>query len=1244
MAFDLAELHLAIEAASDLYYVLSDDGAFEFVNRAGIEFFERVLQSTGARDEDAPSPPLQFVGTNSRELDLPLDWLAIHERGRHIALKTGASVTYETSVAIATQVYYYEFTFTPLPRPTAAPSVLVLGRNVTRYRQLAQERYLTTLVSIQQSLMATQQVSSQYDSILHRLGEASGADRVYMLEAHLGETHPHRFSQVAEWCAAGIAPELHKPFWQRIPFFEVLPTLGINLKVGKPVAVLRHELSSVEQDVFEGADIQAVLMLPIMVNDQIWGMIGFDNCREARSWLVAEVSLLQVAAFLISMRVHQLQADQFQQQWIDELSQSNRQFQALVQAFPDLIFRIRSDGTYLEWHAQNPNDLYVPPHELAGRRMQEVLPAPLGWDLYQRVQETLRQNRTSRYEYRLEVPTGEQHFETRIVPLADDQVLMIARNVSDRKSSERLLNRLVEGTASVGGQAFFQALVEHLALALGVRYAAVEEINGGQARVLAFWDGDRPGQPLEYAIQDTPCELVIQHGQYQIVENLQDVFPDDEILKAMNVVSYAGYALTDANQSPIGILCILDDKPFALSSTAESVFKVFAVRTSMELERQRSEIALHQQAQREKAMNRVVQSIRNSLDLNTIFATTVQEVGRLLNVQQVTIFEYHLNQGIWRAIAAYSTTALDSPVSTRVGVEYSDQDCVFAERLKRMETICSNNMQEYGGHSAPEPSAPEAGMVVPLCKGGELWGALCLTRSGHEPWVDNELSIVQTIADQLAIAIQQAELYQQVQDINLMLENQVLERTIKLQQALSFEDLLRRITDRVRDSLDEHTIFQSTVQELVAGLDLQLCNIVLYDGGYGRRTPVALVIQGEYGSVNQQRGPILSTTHYPELYEQLTQGLSVQLCIPLRADHVKPTDEWASVLLCPIADDQGVIGDLLLLRNREFSFSTRELRLVEQVASQCAIAIRQSRLHQAIQTQVAELEVLNRIKDDFLSAVSHELRTPVTNIKVASQMLELVLRRYALDEPRIERYMKVLQSECQQEIDLINDLLDLQQLEAGTRSLNFIEVSLQNWLPRVVQPFLERIREGDRTIVLDIPEDLPLLTTDIASLQRILGELLHNACAYTPPGETIEITAEAVLTEPSPPVLLAQNRIPYRPKAEAIILLSMCNTGMEIPPDDRPRVFDKFYRSIGIERWRYRGTGLGMALVKRLTEHIGGTVELTSDHNQTCFLIELPVAPRNNTRRSLPSSADVAPVSLDAPMTTTTTGEDAPAE
>ena len=130
------------------------------------------------------------------------------------------------------------------------------------------------------------------------------------------------------------------------------------------------------------------------------------------------------------------------------------------------------------------------------------------------------------------------------------------------------------------------------------------------------------------------------------------------------------------------------------------------------------------------------------------------------------------------------------------------------------------------------------------------------------------------------------------------------------------------------------------------------------------------------------------------------------------------------MLACPIFDDQGVLGDLWLISQPHHAFNQLELRLVQQVAASCAIALRQARLYTAATAQVKELEKLNALKDDFFSTVSHELRTPLSNMKMAISML----KNPSIVE-RQQRYLQILQTECNREIELINDLLDLQRLE-----------------------------------------------------------------------------------------------------------------------------------------------------------------------------------------------------------------------
>lgn len=326
-------------------------------------------------------------------------------------------------------------------------------------------------------------------------------------------------------------------------------------------------------------------------------------------------------------------------------------------------------------------------------------------------------------------------------------------------------------------------------------------------------------------------------------------------------------------------------------------------------------------------------------------------------------------------------------------------------------------------------------------------------------------------------------------------------------------------------------------------------------------------------------------SRFPQGYTQLLAGQYFQFC-PLPTDLV---EAQASILCCPIFDDQGILGDLWLFRRSEQEFNDLEVRLVEQVATQCAIALRQARLYEAAQAQVKVLEKINWLKDDFLSTVSHELRTPVTNIKMAIQMLEVALRQ---SEPtsgsreKAAQYLKILQKECQREINLINDLLDLQQLEAGKPSLALGTVELLPWLSQLLEPFAERAQSRQQTLKLDVPrqESLPLVI-DIASLERVMSELLNNACKYTPSGEMITVRAH---TQPGE------------------VYLSVCNSGTEIPADELPRIFDKFYRVPIADRWGQGGTGLGLALVQRLVEHLKGSIQVESRFRKTTFTVVVP--------------------------------------
>jgi signal transduction histidine kinase len=469
-----------------------------------------------------------------------------------------------------------------------------------------------------------------------------------------------------------------------------------------------------------------------------------------------------------------------------------------------------------------------------------------------------------------------------------------------------------------------------------------------------------------------------------------------------------------------------------------------------------------------------------------------------------------------------------------------------------------------------------------------------------------EIQVTATAFNQIATQLSQS--FQQLETINASLGVQVQAQTRQLRQALHFEDLLRRIIEKVRDSLDEAQILQTAVRELAVGLGVSGCDVALYD--LEARTST---ICYEHLCVDLQpdQGHMTLFASFADLYQQLLQRQTVQFCLcePL-ARASSPTTQF-TCLACPIADDQAVLGDLWLFRPSWQGFSPPEIRLVQQIANHCAIALRQAQLYQQAQSQVEALERLHQLKDNFLNTVSHELRTPMANIRMATQLLEMSIDQIDQTELcsglNIHRHLNILKEEGNREISLINDLLDLSRLDAGTEPYLATTIDPSSWIPHVAEAFSERAQTQQQQLQLEIAPNLPALTTDLNDLERILSELLNNACKYTPIGERITVAVTQVPAKATSGASASAASSSNQPQTH--LQLKISNSGVEIPPSEQSRIFDKFYRIPSSDRRNQGGTGLGLALVKGLVKQLGGEITVTSTVNLTSFTLELPFSP-----------------------------------
>jgi signal transduction histidine kinase len=418
--------------------------------------------------------------------------------------------------------------------------------------------------------------------------------------------------------------------------------------------------------------------------------------------------------------------------------------------------------------------------------------------------------------------------------------------------------------------------------------------------------------------------------------------------------------------------------------------------------------------------------------------------------------------------------------------------------------------------------------------------------------------------------------------LNMELERQVQERIAQLQQALDFEVRLKGITEQIRNSLDESQILQVVVQELTLVLGTICCHTASYNLESATSIVLYQYTTSEYETIASSLssvGEVVFMNAFPEVYRQLLQGEHFQFC----EIDVSAVRKPLAILACPIIDNQAILGDLWLFKQKTDAFNELEIGLVQQVANQCAFAIRQARFYQASQQRIEELERSNHLKDDFVSTVSHELRAPMTNIRMAIEMLEGILKQsqtFEAKDSSATRYLRILRDECQREMNLINDLLDLTRLDTNTEPLVLTTNNLSSWILQIIEPFSERFRTQQQQLHIDIPTEIPALTTDFFQLEGILVELFNNAYKYTPANETI-----AVLLRATPSALR----------------LSVSNSGVEISTDELAHIFDKFYRIPSHNPWKHKGTGLGLALLRKRVEQLQSTIIVSSEQKWITF-------------------------------------------
>lgn len=288
----------------------------------------------------------------------------------------------------------------------------------------------------------------------------------------------------------------------------------------------------------------------------------------------------------------------------------------------------------------------------------------------------------------------------------------------------------------------------------------------------------------------------------------------------------------------------------------------------------------------------------------------------------------------------------------------------------------------------------------------------------------------------------------------------------------------------------------------------------------------------------------------------------------------------------------GYIG--LIYEGRSHRLDREEEEFITSIAHCVELMLIRRKYQIELLSAVEKAKAADRAKSMFLASMSHEIRTPLNAVIGFAELL----KDNTLPPEEQRDYLAGIAGSGNALLALINDVLDLSKLEAGQMKFSPVEVDMAELLEEIGGIFKQRCRSKGLDFRIDIPAALPHLMLDKLRLRQILFNLIGNALKFTAAGSvTVGVRFE-----------------PDGGRKSGRLIISVADTGIGIAKEDQTRIFQMFVQAVGNRQQALSsGSGLGLALVSRLVEHLHGSISLKSEINQGSeFIVELnevPVAP-----------------------------------
>ena len=555
---------------------------------------------------------------------------------------------------------------------------------------------------------------------------------------------------------------------------------------------------------------------------------------------------------------------------------------------------------------------------------------------------------------------------------------------------------------------------------------------------------------------------------------------------------------------------------------------------------------LNLQHQRIELFAEVTLKIRQSLQLKEILQTAVSEVQRILQADRVLIYQVFAN-GTGMPIKE----AVIPDYAPILGVEFPEE--VFPEDYRelytkgRVKAIADVHDRDAGLAECLIEFMDEwmvkAKLVVPILQnfksstkteGEHLWGLLIAHQcQAPRQWSEFELELMQQLADQIGIALSQAELLEN-------LEGLVAERTAKLSQAN--RNLKQEISDRkdaeaaLRRSEEQLRLIANGLPVLIAYVDKQ------------------------------------QHYHFNNEAYQTWLGLSPTEIYNCHLLQVHGQDEYQQIQPYVEAALEGETvtydRDLVLQDGRTHSLSVTYIPHIQA----------QDRIQGffALTSDISDRKAIERMKDEFISVVSHELRTPLTSIH--SSLKILATGKLGSLSGKGQRMLQIADEQTERLVRLVNNVLDLQRIQSGKIKMNKQACQARELIVEAVQTMQTLAQEKAIKLLIE-PNDF-VVWADRDYILQTLTNLLSNAIKFSPSNSNVELSA----------TIKPQKKSTKQHQPISFITFAVKDRGQGIPQDRLETIFERFQQVDSSDSRKKGGTGLGLAICRQIVEEHGGQI------------------------------------------------------